>query len=224
MEEIVYLSVRLACASYILYKVWGQKKKVREICDLLYVRAPSAGEKRKEPGIVLPQQADDSDVMGSTRFVYLDENAGKTVAPYMSQPLESKYIGEDEDIPEEEVECNLPLEEMKMLKEEQQELDETSPEVDSISGVVTPADLDNAGDVLFKLNDADKNEEKSRRAALTLHAIRETDLFEIFSSQVENKSAIENLMGKYLDENGNVLPAKKGNDRHKSDFNWKELV
>ena len=224
MEEIVYLSVRLACASYILYKVWGVRKKVCEICDLLYAKAPSSGEKRKEPGIVLPQQADESDVMGSTRFVYLDENAGKTVAPYMSQPLESNYIGEDEDIPEEEVECNLPLEEMKMLKEEQREFDETSPEVDSISGVVTPADLDNAGDVLFKLNDADKDEEKSRRAALTLHAIRETDLFEIFSSQVENKNIIENLMGKYLDMEGNASSVWKARDKNLLPVDWKQFL
>ncbi len=48
------------------------------------------------------------------------------------------------------------------------------------TGHVTPDDLDNAGNVLFKLNDADKDEEKSLRAALTLHTIRETDLFEIF--------------------------------------------
>lgn len=224
MEEIVYLSVRLACVSYILYKVWGQKKKVREICDLLYLKVPFAGEKRKEPGIALPQQADESDVMGSTRFVYLDENAGKAVAPYMSQPLESNYIGEDEDIPEEEVECNLSLEEMKMLKEEQQELDETSPEVDSISQAVTPADLDNAGDVLFRLNDADKDEEKSHRAALTLHAIRETDLFEIFSSQVENKSVLENLMGKYLDENGEPLPQKLREKEDTIRRHWKDFL
>lgn len=224
MEEIVYLSVRLACASYILYKVWGVRKKVREICDLLYAKAASSGEKRKETGIVLPQQTDESDVMGSTRFVYLDENAGKTVAPYMSQPLESNYIGEDEDIPEEEVECNLPLEEMKMLKEEQREFDETSPEVDSISGVVTPADLDNAGDVLFKLNDADKDEEKSRRAALTLHAIRETDLFEIFSSQVENKNIIENLMGKYLDMEGNASSVWKARDKNLLPVDWKQFL
>lgn len=225
MEDIVYLSVRLACAYYILYKVWGVRKKVREICDLLYAKAPSSGKKRKETGIVLPQQTDESDVMGSTRFVYLDENAGKTVAPYMSQPLEinTDYIGEDEDIPEEEVECNLSLKEMKMLIEEQQELDETSPEVDSISQAVTPADLDNAGDVLFKLNDADKDEEKSRRAALTLHAIRETDLFEIFSSQVENKGTIENLMGKYFDEEGNALPVQ-GTKQKQSNCNWKELL
>lgn len=225
MEEIVYLSVRLTCASYILYKVWGVRKNVREICDLLYVKVPSSGEKRKEPEIVLPQQTDEFDVMGSTRFVYLDENAGKTAAPYMSQPLEMNagYTEESDDIPEEEVECNLSLEEMKTLKEEQEELDETSPEVDSISQVVTPADLDNASDVLFKLNDADKDEEKSRRAAFTLYAIRETDLFEIFYSQVESKSVIENLMGKYLDENGNALPMKE-KKQNQTSYNWKNLL
>lgn len=226
MEEIVYLSVRLACASYLLYKIWGAKKKVREICDLLYKREPSEEVKKKELATSPPQHTDEPDVMGSTRFVYLDENAGQTVAPYMSQPLETTtdYIGEDEDISDEEVECNLLLEEMKILKEEQEELDETSPEVDSISQAVTPADLDNVGDVLFKLNDADKDEEKSHRAAFTLHAIRETDLFEIFSSQVENKSVIENLMGKYLDENGNAVPIKRGKQDLFAENDWRNLI
>lgn len=78
-------------------------------------------------------------MMGSTRYVYLDENAGQTVAPYMSEPLGmgTDYIGEDEEVPEEEMECKLSLEEMKMLKEEQEELDGMSPEVESISQVVT---------------------------------------------------------------------------------------
>lgn len=226
MEDIVYLSVRIACASYLLYKVWGQKKKVREICDLLYTKEPSAGEKKKEPEAPPSKQADEPNVMGSTRFVYLDENAGQTVAPYMTEPLEMNtgYTEDNEDVPEEEVECKLPLEEMKMLKEEQVELDETSPEVDTITQAVTPADLDNAGDVLFQLNDADKDEDKSRRAALTLHAIRETDLFEIFSSQVENKNIIANLMGKYLDGEGNALPVRKARDENQFSTNWKQFL
>ena len=226
MEEIVYLSVRLACASYILYKVWEQKKKVREICDLLYTKETPAGEKKKEQKVPSSEESNEQDVMGSTRFVYLDENVGKTAAPYMSQPLEMNagYTEESDDIPDEEVECNLSLGEMKMLKEEQEELDESSPEVDTITQAVTPADLDNASDVLFKLNDADKDEDKSRRAALTLHAIRETDLFEIFSSQVENKSVIENLMGKYLDENGEPLLQKPKEKEDTTHRRWKDLV
>ena len=31
MEGLVYLSVRVGCAAYLLYKVWGQKKKVHEL-------------------------------------------------------------------------------------------------------------------------------------------------------------------------------------------------
>lgn len=226
MEYLIYLSVRLACVSYLLYKVWGQKKKVREICDLLYEIEPSAAADKTEPAISKPQGADEPDVMGSTRYVYLDENAGQTVAPYMSEPLEmgTDYIGEDEEVPEEEVECKLSLEEMKMLKEEQEELDGMSPEVESISQVVTPADLDNAANVLFKLDDADKDEGKSRRAALTLHAIRETDLFEVFSSQVENKSIIENLMDRYLDGEGNALPVRKTKASLNSSIDWKQYL
>lgn len=226
MEYLIYLLVRLACVSYLLYKVWGQKKKVREICDLLYEIKPSAAVDKTEPVASKLQGTDEPDVMGSTRYVYLDENAGQTVAPYMSEPLEmgTDYIGEDEEVPEEEVECKLSLEEMKMLKEEQEELDGMSPEVESISQVVTPADLDNAANVLFKLDDADKDENKSRRAALTLHAIRETDFFEVFSSQVENKSIIENLMDRYLDGEGNALPVRKTKASLNSSIDWKQYL
>lgn len=225
MEEIVYLLVRFACVCYILYKVWGMKKKVREVCNLLYAIAPSDKAKKKEPEVVLQELVSESDVMGGTRFVYLDENAGETVAPYMSEPLgtTTDYI-EEEDIPEEEVECNLALEEMKTLKEEQEELDELSPEVDVVSQTVTLADLDNVGDVLFKLNDADKDYEKSRRAALTLHAIRETDLFEVFSSQIENKSVVEDLMRKYFDEEGNPLSVKKEKKDDSFGRDWRKLI
>lgn len=75
MEEIVYLSVRIGCAGYLLYKLWNQKKRIRKICGLLYT--PGKKEKEEEgtscgtgPG----------DVMGATRFVYLDENAGTFAA------------------------------------------------------------------------------------------------------------------------------------------------
>ena len=47
------------------------------------------------------------------------------------------------------MECSLPLEEMRMLKEEQEELDAISPETDVVSQAVTPDDLDNAGAVSY---------------------------------------------------------------------------
>lgn len=202
MEEIVYVSVRLICAAYILKKVWGFKAEVRQVCDLLCSNARQ-GEVKKEESV----QIDNGAVIGETKFVYLDENAGTTVAPYMSQPLESSAIEEAGDIIDvDDVECNLLLEEMKLLKEEQERLDADSPEVETISGAVTQADLENMGDVLFRIDGAAADEEKSLRAAKTLYAIRETEMFTVISSQVENKDFITELMDKYLDEDGNPLP------------------
>ena len=48
IEGLVYLSVRVGCAAYLLYKVWEQKKKVRELCDLLYTPV-----KRVKPSLCL---------------------------------------------------------------------------------------------------------------------------------------------------------------------------
>ena len=67
MEEMMYLSVRLGCAVYLLYKVWGQKARIREWCDLLYTPV-------KKEETVSAVSGDEPDVMGSTRFVYLDED------------------------------------------------------------------------------------------------------------------------------------------------------
>lgn len=49
MEEMIYLSVRLGCISYLLYKVWGQKARIREWCDLLYtpVKGRTEGGSRR---------------------------------------------------------------------------------------------------------------------------------------------------------------------------------
>ena len=76
MEGLVYLSVRVGCAAYLLYKVWGQKKKVHELCDLLYTPV-----KKEQMISMSPEPADEKEVIGKTRFVYLGENAGKTAAP-----------------------------------------------------------------------------------------------------------------------------------------------
>lgn len=164
--------------------------------------------------------------MGATRFVYLDENAGTFAAPYMSQPLETgnDYLGEEEAVPENEVECGLPLEEMRLLKEEQERLDEQAPGTEGIAPVITSDDLLNAGDVLLNLDGAQMNEEKKRRAAVTLHAIRETDMFELISSQVENKSLIEELMDQYIGNDGNVLPVKRKKNEGRPEHAWRQFL
>ena len=221
MEGLVYLSVRVGCAAYLLYKVWEQKKKVRELCDLLYTPA-----KREQMISMSPESADEKEVMGKTRFVYLDENAGKTAAPYMSQPLEqgTDYIGEDEEIREEDVECLLPLEEMELLRKEQEELDGALPETEVITQAVTLEEFSLVGDVLMRVNGADQDADKRSSAARTLFAIRNTSLFDLFISQVGNEEAVNKLLEENLDEDGNPRPLKKGGKRNNGGVDWRELV
>ena len=213
MERLVYLSVRVGCAAYLLYKVWEQKKKVRELCDLLYTPA-----KREQMISMSPEPEDEKEVMGKTRFVYLDENAGKTAAPYMSQPLEqgTDYIGEDEEIREEDVECLLPLEEMELLRKEQEELDSALPETEVITQAVTLEEFSLVGDVLMRVNGADQDADKRSSAARSL--------FDLFISQVGNEEAVNKLLEENLDEDGNPRPLKKGGKRNNGGVDWRELV
>ena len=209
--------MRVGCAAYLLYKVWGQKKKVHELCDLLYTPV-----KKEQMISMSPEPADEKEVMGKTRFVYLDENAGKTVAPYMSQPLEmsADYIGEEDEIQDGEVECNLSLEEMELLRKEQEELDGMAPEAVAVTQAVTADDLSLAGDVLMKVDGADRDVEKVCRAARTLFLLRGTCLFDLLVSQTGNMEAVTRLLEENLDENGQPL-ARKGK---KGEFDWKTLV
>lgn len=226
MEGIVYFSVRLVCVSYLLYKVWGMKGQVRKVCDLLYGDAVSHRRKEEQGSIPDISATDGSvaDVMGSTRFVYLDEDVGKTVAPYMSLPLETEFIGEEKGAEEGDVECNLSLEDMKLLKEEQEELDESSPVVETVTQVVTQSDLENMGNVLFGIGGARESEEQSFRAACTLHAIRETELYAAIEIHVENKSFLKELMERYLDEEGNPLPHKASRTRDIYGKDWHSFL
>lgn len=75
------------------------KGQVRKVCDLLYGDAVSHRRKEEQGSIPDISATDGSvaDVMGSTRFVYLDEDVGKTAAPYMSLPLETEFIGEEKE-------------------------------------------------------------------------------------------------------------------------------
>lgn len=223
MEEVIYLSVRTACAAYILYKVWQAKGPVKRICDALYAVSSSAQAEKK--GTPLPEPIPEADVMGGTQSVYLDENTGETGAPFLSLPLEKDFIGEEAEMPEEDVECTLDLERMRLLQEEQEELDAMNIPTEAVSQPVTQADLVNMADVLFNRNRARENEEQSSRAALTLQAIRETEMFAVIEAQVENKEVIEELMGRYLDEEGNPKPIKSSVFLPKTaGQDWRKLV
>ena len=198
------------------YKVWKQKERIGKICDLLCTprNRPQAEKDNGEPGNA-------QDVMGSTRYVYLDENAGKTAAPFMSQPLERNFIGEEEDVQQEDVECNLQLDKMKLLQEVQEDLDAESPEVESVSPVLSSRDMEVLGEYLTHQDEADH--EKAMQAARVLFSIRQTSLIDVFLSNMENSAIVEELIDRYLDEDGNPKPLKVKDGNEPSD-EWRKYI
>lgn len=223
LEYGFYIAVKVICYAYIIYKVWGWNKKIREICGLLYTpKGKSEGENN-----VFPEKVSTPDVIGSTHFVYLDENAGQTVAPVLSEPLgtdQGDIPEEDKQVSSDEVEYNLSLDKLKMLGEEQASLDALPRSAEAFIETVSVSDLSLAGDVLMGVDGTDRDEEKGLRAARTLRHIRGTDLFDIFVSQMENAEAVNALIDRYLDENGMPRAQKTQKKTNLPIENWRSLI
>ena len=218
MEELIYFCVRIVCIGYLLYSVYGWRKHIEIICTLFYGK-PCVKKEKKETAVT-ESAVSDAEVMGRTRYVYLDENAGKTAAPFMSQPLERNFIGE-EDVQQEDVECNLQLDKMKLLQEVQEDLDAESPEVESVSPVLSSRDMEVLGEYLTHQDETDH--EKTMQAARVLFSIRQTSLMDVFLSNMENSAIVEELIEKYLDEDGNPRPLKVKDGNESSD-DWRKYI
>ena len=219
MEELIYFCVRIVCIGYLLYSVYGWRRRIETVCTLLYGK-PCVKKEKKET-VVTESAVSDAEVMGSTRYVYLDENAGKTAAPFMSQPLERNFIGEEEDVQQEDVECNLQLDKMELLQEVQEDLDAESPEVESVSPVLSSRDMEVLGEYLTHQDEADH--EKAMQAARVLFSIRQTSLIDVFLSNMENSAIVEELIDRYLDEDGNPRPLKVKDGNEPSD-EWRKYI
>lgn len=223
-EHWLYLAVKVACCTYIIYKVWGWKKRIREICGLLFVPRTVAHAESNATVTDVPVP----DVMGSTRYVYLDKDAGQTVAPVLSEPMETIPTGEaetDEDLLSEEVEYDLPMETLKIIGEEQKALDALPRDAESVTTEpVSLNDLILAGDVLMNMDKDVQDKAKQLRAAQTLYRIQGTDLYDILVSQVENAETVSALIDRYLDENGEPRERKASKERKPSAKDWRNLI
>ena len=175
---------------------------------------------------LLYQDVDDglgSEILLSARHfqAYGWQSLASALDSFMSQPLERNFIGEEEDVQQEDVECNLQLDKMKLLQEVQEDLDEESPEVESVSPVLSSRDMEVLGEYLTHQDEADH--EKAMQAARVLFSIRQTSLIDVFLSNMENSAIVEELIDRYLDEDGNPKPLKVKDGNEPSD-NWRKYI
>lgn len=221
MEQTFYMTVRVVVAVYVLYRLYvvGYKKQFYGIWEylpalreyLLAKREQKKVETRKpEP---LLEAKPSSSVIGKTTVIYLEDPAIVTVAPEFTVQLETTgYIGEEEDVSPDEVESELiPSLEKVLDKEELYErLDENAPGEDpELSTGLTYQQLSQAVDVLSSSSLESKKDEEIIEVARTLYAIRGTDMFQFFASQVGNTAMIEQILEECLDGDGQPLLKRK---------------
>lgn len=207
-ENYIHFTVRLLVCGYILYRCWiiVFNERLFGIWDKIPVRLTKG---TPEPIITIVTEKEVSEVVGKTRFVYLEDTELAAKVPAHTEELEpSDFIGEDPDIQDDDVEVALSV--SSELEEEQERfeaMDDLAPGLDlDFSTGLTYEEMANAVGVLTVAID---NEKQIIEAATTIHRIKDTDLFEFFTNQVSNLDNVEKLLNDCLDDNGKPLSVRK---------------
>lgn len=209
MEHNFYLFVRLTAAVYLIYQLWNLifTKKLYGIWDKIPLR--TARPRPKPQPIVAVQTATDG-VVGKTNIVYLEDPALAATVPTRSDKLEpGDYIGEEEDVPDDEVEAELTPEQARAILSDDELYDtsQSSGEPDpDFSSALTFNQIGNVVNVLTQGTDDDT---KAMEAAQTIYGIRHTEMFLFLTTQISNSSIVEQLLSECLDDSGRPLPERK---------------
>ena len=217
MEKIVYILVRLASASYILYSLWLFLFHKDGLWFFKYLN-PKKKKKREVEKPDLPKEDnDDSSIVGKTHTVYIkqleiikeSEPEDAEPEPVMSQDLEpSGFMGEEDDIPSDDVVVEtkqFTIDEVLDEEERFEPFEGDFAEDENFSTGSTFEDIQNAVDVIIGKK---KGGEERLNAAKTIYEIRQTDMMEFFSTQIGNIEVIEQLLSENLDESGQPLKGK----------------
>lgn len=212
METYIHYIIRLAVCGYVLYRIWiilfG--RRLFGLWDKIPMRPPKG---TPEPARTAVTEKEMTNVVGKTMVVYLDDPELAAKVPAHSEKLEpSGFIGEEPDIPDDEVESYLsarPETPEEVLEEQErfEVMDDPAPGLDpDFSTGLTFEEMANAVGVLTVATD---NEKQIIEAAKTIYSIRSTDLFEFFTKEVSNLDNVEKLMSDCLNDDGTPLAVRR---------------
>lgn len=215
----IYFAVRVGCTLYLLYRLWDAlfRQRLFGIWNRLLEAEPPAtqtAEKTKDP------ELSDNDVLGKTHLVYLEDPEVAATIPMRSEDLPpSDFIGEEEEIPGDTVEGTLSdaSSAAPPSEEELYEDAEQTPLDTEFSRGLTYDEISNAVGVLTT---AAPDADKTLAAAHMIFNLKNTELFEFFTTQVSNTVAVERLLAECLDNTGQPLPTRK----FVEDFQWEIYV
>ena len=206
--------------------IWKYRKECRE----RKVKNARKKARRKKAAAEVPQEmhetmvrsssADDNDVIGKTRIVYLEDPEVARRTPTRSEPLIKEPIKEDEEIsPDDVVQENRGL-----TKEEKEELmSPVSAEPDpDFNTAMTFEEMNNVVDVLTS---ATRNEQKALRASMTIyHKLSGTEILNLLENEMGCQHKIGCLLDEYLDETGRPLSKQKVISKRKEVFDIGKFV
>ncbi len=221
--EWLYLIVKVGCTLYLLYRLWEAlfRHRLFGIWERLFKATLSTDRKAEHPK---DSEVPDDEVLGKTHIVYLEDPEVAATIPVRSENLPpSDFIGEEEDIPADAVEHTLSEASSTTLpgEEELYEDAEPAPPDEEFSRGLTYDEISNAVGILTT---AAPDVDNALAAARTIFDLKNTDLFEFFTTQVSNSVAIEKLLTDCLNSDGQPLQNRKSETVEISGFRWEVYV
>lgn len=229
METYFYFSVKTVCCGYLFYRLWIFlfRQRIYGLWEDMVKYLPKKKEKPAAP--VTAPKDDDNEVIGKTNIVYLEDPEIACKVPARSEPLPPvEKMEEEEDISADDVESTFTGNPPGGLSEEEKAelMSDYVSEVDEdFSTGMTYEDMMNAVGVLTEEN-RNTNDEKVIRTVKSIYDIRQTEIFDFFTTEVSNIELVESLFKECLDEYGEPLPQRKKEAPPESEekFDWDKFV
>lgn len=219
----IYFAVRVGCTLYLLFRLWDAlfRQRLFGIWDYLFDVQPSAiqnTEKEKS------SEQSDNEVLGKTHIIYLEDPEAAVTIPMRSEDLPpSDFIGEEEEIPADAVESTLSDASL-MAPPSEEELYEDAELIPLDTEFSRGLTYDEISNVVGVLTTAAPDADKALAAAHTIFNLKNTDLFEFFTTQVSNNVAVEKLLANCLNSDDQPLRNRKSETIEISGFRWEMYV
>ena len=209
-------------------KLWKYRKKrmaeraKRERRKKIYSKNLQT-DRPKQPQADTPQKAEESlptdddsnEVMGKSNIIYYEDPEVARKTPAFSMELKKVELPVDKDIDPDDVEDNF-VPQKELTEEDKRELMEPEgimPDPD-FDKSLTFEDMNNIVDVL---NSDNPDEQKSIRAAATIHhKLENTVILDFLVDKVSNEDKVSRLLSECLDDKGNPLAKRRKTNKVKS--------
>lgn len=250
MESKIYFTIKVLCTIFIFYQLWififsrQMYEAWEKVYRMMRIARIKLWKRRKEYRIYREKNrrkkkvtetkvaqenpetvaqsspADDNDVIGKTKIVYLEDPEVARKKPTRSEPLVKEPIEEDEEISPDDV----VHEDRGLTKEEMEALmvpvdAEPDPEFNT---AMTFEEMNNVVEVLTSET---QDKQKDFRASMTIyHKLSGTEILNLLENEIGCQQKIESLLNEYLDETGRPLAKRKIASKKMEAFNIDKFV